>query len=641
MSPPSAQISPGPLSRAHADLDTAVGCLQCHGTGDRNLTTHCLDCHREIVATIRSGSGFHGQNGRDECASCHPEHGGRDFELIEWPAGSSDRFDHRQAAWPLLGKHAEVECRKCHRPENHVAAEMKDVKRRDPSRTWLGLGVECASCHEDVHRGALGVTCQQCHTPSAWKPVQGFDHARSEFPLTGKHVEVECAKCHLVPGKVEVRLKDGSRAPLYKPVPHAECSDCHKDVHAGALGPLCASCHVTTAFTVVDRSKFDHERTRYPLRGAHVRVECASCHDIERAWGKKPPYATCAGCHRDVHDGRATLRDAVVDCASCHVVESFRPSTYTATMHADSSYPLTGKHLAVECAKCHPKDATTSRVDIRPASKLCRDCHDDAHNRQLVAEIDASECGGCHVVDGFTPSTYDVARHAETRLPLEGRHAAVECKVCHGPDRTDRLPPLPPESELGPARVALRLLDPACESCHADPHQGRFGVTGKKPREGGCISCHDAGGFRPSRVDTLLHATLDFPLEGGHRTVPCIACHTALAANPSGSALLRAGVPPMTLARDHERCRDCHEDPHAAQFADRPAGDACNACHVVQGWRPASRFDHDRDSDFRLDKAHRDVACEKCHRPASGEEVLRYDAAPDRCENCHGKGGTS
>jgi len=94
----------------------------------------------------------------------------------------------------------------------------------------------------------------------------------------------------------------------------------------------------------------------------------------------------------------------------------------------------------------------------------------------------------------------------------------------------------------------------------------------------------------------------------------------------------------MALVREHERCRDCHEDPHKAQFADRPAGDACHTCHVVQGWRPAERFDHDRDSVFPLQGAHRDVACTGCHPSATDDSGLRrtiYKPLPQTCRDCH------
>ncbi|MGE5731947.1 MAG: hypothetical protein ACM37U_08405, partial [Gemmatimonas sp.] len=44
-----AQISPGPLSAAHASLDGPLNCTKCHaGGGKQSMTNRCLSCHREI-----------------------------------------------------------------------------------------------------------------------------------------------------------------------------------------------------------------------------------------------------------------------------------------------------------------------------------------------------------------------------------------------------------------------------------------------------------------------------------------------------------------------------------------------------------------------------------------------------------------
>lgn len=637
-----AQISPGPLSEAHEKLDSSRGCLECHGAGDRTLDQRCLDCHTEIADRIDATSGLHGREASEDCASCHPEHGGRDFELIEWTEGAPEGFDHRRTGWTLSGRHARTRCRNCHKPENLTERGGSGVGRVDPSQTWLGLASSCNSCHEDLHAGALGETCERCHDTRAFSPAPAFDHETAAFPLTGKHADVTCDRCHRVPGRAEVVLSSGRTARLYRPLPYGECSSCHKDVHRGALGPACSDCHVTVSFRLVDRKRFDHSGTRYPLRGAHERLRCENCHHVERGWGRTPPFQSCSNCHRDVHRGEATLAGRTVDCESCHGLEAFRPSTFTVGMHADSIYPLAGKHADAACSGCHASAAPDPEVRFRLPFDRCDGCHADAHAGQLSAEVPRADhalssaggdCVNCHRVDGWRPSTFDATRHGELRLELEGRHARIDCAACHGP-----LDPRPARSKWtlssADAGVRLRPLDPACATCHVDPHGGRSMFAGTAG-SADCVRCHDAKTFRPSRVDADLHASLGYPLEGGHRAVPCSACHPALAGAPSGSTMLGAAVVPLELTRTHERCEDCHKKAHEGQFEQRLEKNSCASCHTVQHWRPASGFDHDRDSGFLLGAAHRKVSCGRCHVPEPGQDSIRYAAAPSHCEDCH------
>ncbi len=645
--PALAQMSPGPLSRAHADLDSNLECLKCHGAGERSLDDRCLACHKEIAALIEARRGLHGLEARSECSSCHPEHGGRDFELIVFREGKPQAFDHSRTGWPLQGKHAAADCRKCHRAEHQKGAVAALLKRRDPGRSWLGLERPCASCHEDVHRGSLGPTCETCHGFVAWKPAVGFDHAKTRFALSGKHATVPCAKCHLVPGRVERVGADGKPAPLYRPVPHESCSNCHADPHAGALGPNCASCHVTDDFHRVARGSFDHGKTRFPLRGKHAAADCAKCHDPKTAWGRKPAFATCGACHRDSHAGTATLAGAKVDCARCHDETAFRPSTFTAAMHDRSKYPLRGKHVTVKCEACHRKNPPgvapgalgPAGVDLRPKHAACADCHRDAHGGLLASRADHGRCESCHVVDAFKPSTFGVAEHASTKLALEGRHATAKCEACHGPVRPG-LPALPGPERLGAAKVAF-AIDTACSTCHLDPHAGRFAAGGAAPVAGGCRACHTSAGWHPAAVDVAVHAQFDYPLEGGHRAVPCVACHAELRERPPKIRLLEAAGPvkPMTFAAKHDRCEACHESPHGEQFAARPDRGRCEACHDVERFRPAVRFDHDRDTKFELRGAHENVPCARCHAPTPGPDGkprVVYRPTPTACRDCHG-----
>jgi hypothetical protein len=404
---------------------------------------------------------------------------------------------------------------------------------------------------------------------------------------------------------------------------------------------------VTDTWKSVDKKVFDHDRTRYPLRGRHVALQCAACHDPATAWGKKPPFASCGSCHKDPHAGRATLAGKIADCEACHRVEGFTPSTFTLAQHAASRFPLAGKHAAVKCGDCHRKNppgipAETlgkAGVLLRMAYDRCRDCHEDSHGGQLAARPDKGACEPCHCVDGWKPATFTVAQHAKLKLSLEGRHSRVACAACHGPGRSG-LPPLPGPEKIGKAGVILTHLDVACVSCHLDPHEGRFSAKGPRAKAEGCIACHSLETFRPSRVDVTAHAGFVYSLQGAHRAVPCNACHaeSRLPALKSSLLLARAQAVRMPFTTKGSTCDSCHQNPHGLQFARRRDGGACQSCHSEEAFRPAGRFDHNRDARFPLEGAHARVACARCHVSrtiAPGKVLVLYQGISRECRSCH------
>lgn len=492
----------------------------------------------------------------------------------------------------------------------------------------------CASCHPD-HAGA---SFAMIAWPDGGSPER-FDHTRAGWPLTGKHEKLKCADCH----KPALRVSEAARqSPRRGPDPgwlglEQGCVTCHRDPHRNRLGPKCTECHVTTSWKDIGRSAFNHDRTRYPLRGKHAGVRCEKCHDFSggKLVNTTVRFATCTDCHRDAHATTATLAGRTVDCASCHVVNGWTPSTYTVAQHRQAAYRLEGRHERVACDACHIKRppgvmaATlgTAAVWMRPVATRCQSCHADDHNGQLARRAGAGACDGCHTVAGWTPSTYTIATHATLRLGLTGRHAEIRCAACHGPTRPG-LPALASAQVLGKARVAVTLTEVACASCHLDPHRG------KVPR---CLDCHDTRTFRPSSVDVAAHDRYRLKLEGAHRAVPCVACHVDMKHPATTSSLVatRWTFAPLSFASPANGCAGCHATPHGTQFAERGA---CDRCHGVASFRPADRFDHERDARFSLKGAHASVACARCHltrRSAPGKTVVMYRPISGKCETCH------
>lgn len=640
-----AQISPGPLARPHSSLEGATNCIKCHGPRRESMNTQCLGCHREIAWLTERNRGFHAAPDRKgrRCAECHPDHAGAELALIEWPGGSRDRFDHALAGWALDGSHVKVKCEGCHTAGYRVSPAASLSPRRAGSG-WTGLETSCASCHQDddVHRGALRATCESCHDTRAWQPAPGFAHDTTDYPLTGKHATTECNACHLNARTAKRRDAAGQLIPVYAPLAFASCADCHEDPHAGRFTTACADCHRTTGFTTGLASSFNHARTRYPLKGKHARVTCAACHGNDLA-RPKPAFASCESCHSDPHGGEAVLNGQAVDCGACHRVEGFAPSTYSVTQHASSRYPLEGRHAAVACAKCHakapPARGQPAVARLRIPFEQCASCHADSHAGQLAAQPGRGGCERCHVVSGFAPSTFSRAAHDSLRVSLDGAHAELLCRACHGGERPGLPEPLP-RGSLGTAGVAV-ALPAGCASCHVDPHAGRYADGGAGPTTADCTSCHSTTAFRPSRLGAQDHDRFGVPLEGAHQAVACVACHEELRAAPAGKTLLLS-------ARDVRRfpagpatnrtCATCHDNPHGGQFGARAT--TCEACHGLDAFAPAARFDHDRDATFALRGAHAAVPCARCHVPgdANGKRTVAYRPLDARCESCHDKG---
>lgn len=564
--PANAQVSPGPLSRAHASLEGLRNCRTCHG-GSEGVDAKCLQCHTAIAWNLEQGRGLHARAGRTDCARCHPEHGGVDFALVDWGTGGQESFDHASTGWPLTGQHARVACATCHENTNfRVPAIALRRPEGSDSSTWLAMETACRGCHVDVHATRLGAACETCHTTTSFHVVEDFDHARTGYPLRGAHARVDCAKCH-AQGRFGTSTRAGAVRHL-SPIAHEDCNACHRDPHQSRFGTTCARCHVESDFRTVTKDTFDHDRTRYPIRGAHVQVSCKRCHDTAAGgFGPKPAFDRCDRCHTDAHAGTATLAGALVDCEACHVVGGFVPSSFGVDDHARTSFPLEGAHQVVKCASCHrPADATVdllgaARVQLHPPATQCASCHRDVHGGQLASSSTEGRCESCHRVAAWKPSTFDVARHEATVLPLRGAHAAARCGACHGPDRAG-LRPLDATADRGSARIALRIAERSCEDCHRDVHLGRYSAGGAAAALGPCSSCHAMDSFGPSLVDLASHDAFRFRLEGAHRTTPCVFCHANLDGTrrvPEDShALLDDAIADIELWNVPTACQDCH-----------------------------------------------------------------------------------
>lgn len=258
-----------PLVGSHV----GVACDQCHTDEKWHGVAHesCATCHADEDP-------HDGTFPADRCASCHDESG--------WDAVT---FDHAgETAFALDPQHVEVSCAACHTPLDQFAV----------------ADAECTSCHEDDRPlGHFEGGCATCHVAARWSPavLPRAEHARTGFALVGAHASVVCADCH------------APDAPKGEAI--GECVACHgaDDVHRHQLGDACQDCHSPTTWL---RTRFRHDQTGWPLRGAHRLTSCDSCH----ATGYIATPDECRTCHLvdAPMDEPAHQSPSFADCDLCH-----------------------------------------------------------------------------------------------------------------------------------------------------------------------------------------------------------------------------------------------------------------------------------------------------------------------------------
>lgn len=333
------------LSGKHQVID----CNKCHFSGQYEELAHneCSDCHRNV----------HPERQIDQsCSFCHVT---TDFSWIQ--------FDHNQNTdFDLTGKHRDVACLSCH--VNQVFKNMP-ANNQNPN---------CQMCHMDPHGEAMANECADCHRTEGFKLVENFDHEAYGYELQGKHAELSCQKCHqqhlLQDYSVPVAAGNSSKD---------QCTNCHADIHQGANGNNCQSCHNFNYWEVEHGDKV-HDLGYFKLQGYHDRMECTECHATNT--NLSGVGSQCAWCHEknDVHLGRLGL-----ECQDCHSQTAWLPVNFR---HNTTAFPLTGIHRYVECGDCHVNNI------YQGLPNDCYFCHADSYlsNSQIASHGSFQDCADCH-----------------------------------------------------------------------------------------------------------------------------------------------------------------------------------------------------------------------------------------------------
>lgn len=561
-------FSPGELSKPHAALEGLSNCTRCHPAGGQLSQATCLSCHQELQPRLGKGQGLHGHiaDEKRNCELCHHEHQGLGANLIDWGKGGEKGFNHRRTGWPLEGKHADEKCASCHEKRRMVwPPALKILEKRAATR--LGVSTNCTDCHFDEHRGQQQEDCEFCHVEKGWKPQPGFNHNDTEYPLKGKHAQVKCSGCHPSERDGEPHAFPAPKSETFlrfAPIEHRVCLNCHKDVHEGRFGLRCQSCHVVDGWHILRNATTErafHEKTRFPLKGAHLDVDCTSCHGPfpgRKAKFKGLVHDACADCHVDAHEGQMVVNGKKPDCASCHTEQGFLPPKYGLREHAKTRYPLEGAHQVVACAACHERaPALRAKIPMSVLTELkkkklqelfsnalfdfgkpldrCESCHADLH----AGQFKDVKCESCHGLASFTKIRFDHQKDA--RFPLQGAHLKVACDKCH-------FAPGPKDP------VRYKSLELGCRGCHLDVHAGQF----TKPNQpANCEGCHALESWKKLRFVHRAPFT-EFILDGQHEKAKCESCHRKVAVARGVTSAQYKGLP-LT-------CEGCHADFHQGAF---------------------------------------------------------------------------
>jgi hypothetical protein len=449
---------------------------------------------------------------------------------------------------------------------------------------------------ESPHGSGFKVSCKTCHSPKGWqldKTIYSFDHNNTKMPLIGQHSVVDCRQCHIT-----LIFKDAK----------TECNQCHNDIHQSTVGPDCQRCH-TPASWLVNNINEIHQRSRFPLLGAHRTADCIQCHKSENLTRYDVNGVNCIDCHRDKYLATTSpnhVQSGISqDCTPCHPMNSFQ---WTGTGFNHSFFPLTQGHSTVKCADCHTNGSYTN------ANPDCNSCHQNdflatTNPNHSLSKI-STACKDCHSLSpGWKPTSFN-----HSGYPLTLGHAVPTCADCHKGNYTS--------------------TSTDCYSCHlldytssTNPNHVTVGFQTT------CATCHTTNpGWKPA---TFNHTT--FPLTLGHATPTCADCHKG------------------NYTATSKDCYSCHLTDYNNSINPNHKtltfSTTCTQCHTTNpGWKPATYTAHDVIFPIYSGRHKgRWTLCTQCHANTSNYTVFSCASChasvhrgsnytPAQCLSCHPKG---
>ena len=279
-----------------------------------------------------------------------------------------------------------------------------------------------------------------------------------------------------------------------------------------------------------------------------------------------------------------------LECNLCHNTSNWKVNPQKVLFdHNSTGFSLMGAHRLVDCQNCH------NSLIFSHIGHNCIDCHQDVHQGRL-----GIDCERCHAPDSWENRLEVFELHQNTRFPLYGVHATIDCQSCH--DREDK--------------QDFKLKPVECQQCHIQNFLKTMNPAHQKARFSlQCEKCHLINSA--SWNQAIYEHSDQFPLSGGHANLECNDCHNN---RYQGISV---------------ECYACHQvqyekttNPSHKVFG-FPTN--CQECHSTQQWE-RGEFDHLAVSGFALTGVHgrsEEVKCIDCHV----NNQIR--GLPRDCYGCH------
>ncbi len=322
---------------------------------------------------------------------------------------------------------------------------------------------------------------------------------------------------------------------------------------------------------------FDHFRTRFPLVGAHNRVDCESCH----------------------RDG--LFRGTPSECRQCHDGTGQRATTAASSQHIP--------HAGLDCDSCHrTRRWDSARMDHSQISNRCGECHNGmfAEGRHTRHIRTTDDCGECHRTTTWSHARMDhdaitgSCTSCHDGVTATGKNAGhfvttQDCGICHSTRR------------WSPSRFDHSEVSAPCSTCHdgitATGKHGGHIVTSSE-----CDVCHSTRRWSPTDFDhsgasgtcsTCHNGTDATGIPSGHFTtaLECDSCHST-----SRWSSMNYGHAGTAYPGDHRQtldCTDCHGGNSQAVTWPAPSYQPdCAACHYGDFERDEHKKHENPDRDY-------------------------------------------
>jgi hypothetical protein len=368
-----------------------------------------------------------------------------------------------------------------------------------------------------------------------------------------------------------------------------------------------------SAQVIHSTSDFNHLKTGFPLTGAHINVDCETCH-VGGIFKGTP--TNCAGCHSP---GR-------------RVVAPVKPASHMVTNAA--------------CETCHSNTVTFlgarfNHIGVQP--KACMTCHagmtgpgkPSGHIQTTLS------CDSCHRTSTWLPAGYDHAgalpacitcHNGGTAKGKPANHiiTTAACDSCHKSGFT---------TFMGAIYDHVGVTPGSCGTCHIP---GTYGAKSKPsghiPYTGNdCDSCHVGTGYISFAGSAMNHLLPSVAAMG------CSTCH-------NGSYISQAGFlggPQAKPANHIATTAQCNSSGCHAGFqtfaglafnhatANPPVAGICRTCHNgVQALAPTNSITH-------TTSPGNTASCDTCHGTANnytsfaGLSFNHAGVIAGTCGTCH------